>query len=58
MAVIVGVSDGGYSRNASYALKHCVYTSSVGRLLDLEGIMGPVVSVSITRSIPLRLVDY
>ena len=24
--VIVRVPDGGYSRNASYALKHCVYT--------------------------------
>ena len=35
-----------------------VYTSSVGRLLDLEGIIRPVVSVSITRSIPLLLVDY
>ena len=58
MAVIVRVTDGGYSRNASYLLKHCVYASSVGRLLDLEGIMGPVVSVSITRSIPLLLVDY
>ena len=56
--VIVRVTDGGYSRNASYLLKHCVYASSVGRLLDLEGIMGPVVSVSITRSILLLLVDY
>ena len=58
MAVIVRVPDGGYSRNVSYALKHCVDTSSVGRLLDLEGIIRLVVSVSITRSILLLLVDY
>jgi hypothetical protein len=35
-----------------------VDTSSVGRLLVLEGIIRSVVSVSITRSIPLLLVDY
>jgi hypothetical protein len=35
-----------------------VDTSSVGRLLVLDGIIRPVVSVSITRSIPLQLVDY
>ena len=48
----------GYHLSSSQCFYHQVYTSSVGRLLDLEGIMGPVVSVSITRSIPLLLVDY
>jgi hypothetical protein len=32
--------------------------SSVGRILVLEGIIRPVVSVSISRSIPVLLVDY
>ena len=48
----------GYHPPSSQCFYHCVYTSSVGRLLDLEGIIRPVVSVSITRSIPLLLVDY
>ena len=48
----------GYHLSSSQCFYHCVYTSSVGRLLDLEGIIRPVVSVSITRSIPLLLVDY
>ena len=48
----------GYHPPSSQSFYHCVYTSSVGRLLDLEGIIRPVVSVSITRSIPLLLVDY
>ena len=48
----------GYHLSSSQCFYHCVYTSSVGRLLDLEGIIRPVVSVSITRSIPLLLVHY
>ena len=48
----------GYHLSSSQCFYHCVDTSSVGRLLDLEGIICPVVSVSITRSIPLLLVDY
>jgi hypothetical protein len=35
-----------------------VDTSSDGGLLVLEGIIRPVVRVSIIRSIPLMLVDY
>ena len=48
----------GYHPPSSQCFYHQVDTSSVGRLLDLEGIICPVVSVSITRSIPLLLVDY
>ena len=52
------ISPRGYHLSSSQCFYHQVYTSSVGRLLDLEGIICPVVSVSITRSIPLLLVDY
>ena len=52
------ISPRGYHGPSSQCVYHQVDTSSVGRLLDLEGIMRPVVSVSITRSIPLLLVDY
>ena len=52
------ISPRGYHPLSSQRFYHQVYTSSVGRLLDLEGIIRPVVSVSITVSIPLLLVDY
>ena len=48
----------GYHPPNSQCFYHLVDTSSAGRLLVLEGIIHPVVSVSITRSIPLLLVDY
>ena len=52
------ISPRGYHLSSSQCFYHQVYTSSVGRLLVLEGIIRPVVSVSITVSIPLLLVDY
>ena len=48
----------GYHPPSSQCFYHQVDTSSVGGLLVLEGITHSVVSVSITRSIPLLLVDY
>jgi hypothetical protein len=46
------------SMDSSQCFYHYVDTSSVGRQLVLQGIIRLVVSVSITRSIPLLLVDY
>ena len=50
------ISPRGYHTPSSQCFYHCVDTST-GGLLVLEGIIHPVVSVSITVSIPL-LVDY
>ena len=50
------ISPRGYHTPSSQCFYHCVDTST-GELLVLEGIIHPVVSFSITGSIPL-LVDY
>ena len=61
---ILGIPGEGYSRNASCTLNLIstflllsLVDTSAGGLLVLEGIIRPVVSVSITGWIPL-LVDY
>jgi hypothetical protein len=48
----------GYHPPSSQCFYHLVDTSSGGRLLVLEGIIRPVVSVTITWLIPLLVVDY
>ena len=52
------INPRGYHPPSSQCYYQQVDTSSVGGLLFLEGIVHQVVSVSITRSIPLLLVDY
>ena len=52
------ISPRGYHPPSSQCFSHQVDTSSAGRLLVLDNIIRPVVSVSITRSIPLLLVEY
>ena len=52
------ISPRGYIPPSSQCFYQQVGTCSVGRLLDFVGIIRPVVSISITKSIPLLLVDY